>query len=117
MKEKERDRAREKERKNDRERVREIYIYIYIYISKLAYIVKGDPNAPFSIATTPRCRGGSYSFFGLLYFTLDPYLIMLSVKQGGIKYHFLSLWSPGPLANTLTAKPMSGIYIYTHIYI
>ena len=34
------------------------------------------------------CRGGRYSFPGLLYFTLDPYLIMLSVKQGGIK----SLW-------------------------
>ena len=42
---------------------------------------------------------------------------MLSVKQGGIKYHFLSLWydstryepeSPGPLANTLTITPMSG---------
>ena len=29
---------------------------------------------------------------GLLHFTLDPYLIMLRVKQGGIKYHFLSLW-------------------------
>ena len=32
------------------------------------------------------------TFPGLLHFTLDPYLIMLSVKQGGIKYHFLSLW-------------------------
>ena len=31
-------------------------------------------------------------FPGLLHFTLDPYLIMLSVKQGGIKYHFFSLW-------------------------
>ena len=59
---------------------------------KLATIVKGNPKAPFSIATTPRCRGGRYSFPGLLYFTLDPHLIMLSVKQGGIKYHFLSLW-------------------------
>ena len=59
---------------------------------KLATIVEGDPKAPFSIATTPRCRGGRYSFPGLLHFTLDPYLIMLSVKQGGIKYHFLSLW-------------------------
>ena len=28
----------------------------------------------------------------LLHFILDPYLIMLSVKQGSIKYHFLSLW-------------------------
>ena len=32
-----------------------------------------------------------YSFSGLLHFALDPYLIMLSVKQGGFKYHFLSL--------------------------
>ena len=28
----------------------------------LATIVEGDPKAPFSIATTPRCRGGRYSF-------------------------------------------------------
>ena len=28
---------------------------------KLATIVEGDPKAPFSIATTPRCRGGRYS--------------------------------------------------------
>ena len=59
---------------------------------KLATIVEGNPKAPFSIATTPMCRGGRYSFPGLLYFTLDPYLIMLSAKQGSIKYHFLSLW-------------------------
>ena len=64
------------------------------YISKvqLATIVEGDLKAPFSIATTPRCRGRRYSFPRLLHFTLDPYLIMLRVKQGGIKYHFLSLW-------------------------
>ena len=59
---------------------------------KLATIVEGNPKAPFSITTTPRCRGGHYYFPGWLYFTLDPHLIMLSVKQGGIKYHFLSLW-------------------------
>ncbi len=29
---------------------------------KLATVVEGDPKAPFSIATTPRCRGGRYSF-------------------------------------------------------
>ena len=28
---------------------------------RLATIVEGDPKAPFSIATTPRCRGGRYS--------------------------------------------------------
>ena len=70
----------------------EIYDNFYISKVKLATIVEGNPKAPVSIATTPRCRGGRYSFPGLLYFTLDPYLIMLSVKQGGIKYHFLSLW-------------------------
>ena len=37
--------------------------------------------ALFSIATTPRCRGGCYSFPGLIHFTLDAYLIMLSVKR------------------------------------
>ena len=35
---------------------------------------------------------GAAPFPGLLHFTLDPYLIMLSVEQGDIKYHFLSLW-------------------------
>ena len=28
----------------------------------LATIVEGDQKAPFSIATTPKCRGGRYSF-------------------------------------------------------
>ena len=51
-------------------------------------VVKGDPKGPFSIASTPRCREGHYSFPGLLHFILDNFLIMLSVKQGGIKYHF-----------------------------
>ena len=32
------------------------------HIVKLVTIVEGDPKAPFSIATTPRCRGGRYSF-------------------------------------------------------
>ena len=43
------------------------------------------------------------------------YLILLSVKKGGIKYHFESFGmarpgieprSPGPLANTLPTRPM-----------
>ena len=29
---------------------------------KLVTFVEGDPKAPFSIATTPRCRGGCYTF-------------------------------------------------------
>ena len=31
---------------------------------------------------------GATPFPGLVHFTLDPYIIMLSIKQGGIKYHF-----------------------------
>ena len=38
-----------------------IYIYIYSKV-KLATLVEGDLKAPFSIATTPKCRGGRYSF-------------------------------------------------------
>ena len=57
----------------------------------LATLVKGDPNAPFSIATTVRCKGGHYSIPWIASL-LDPYLIVLSAKQNGIKYHFLSHW-------------------------
>ena len=49
-------------------------------IYKLATIVEGDKKAPISIATTP--------FPGVLHFTLNPNFIMLSAKQGSIKYHF-----------------------------
>ena len=36
---------------------------------KLATLVEGNLKAPFSIATTPRCRGGNYSipWIALLY--------------------------------------------------
>ena len=33
-----------------------------ILSSKLATVVEGNQKASFSIATTPRCRGGFYSF-------------------------------------------------------
>ena len=47
---------------------------------------------PFRRTVVVPCVGaGATPFPGLLHFTLDPYLIMLSVKQRGIKYHFLSL--------------------------
>ena len=67
---------------------------------------------------------GATSFPGLLHFALEPYLIMVSVKQGSIKYHFwifgiihtgIEPRSPGPLANTLTKSKL--IYIYIYIYI
>ena len=67
----------------------------------MATLVEGDQKTSFSIVTTSRYKGGLYFIHGLLHFTLDPYLIMLSVKQGRIKNHFLSLlydsardWTP-----------------------
>ena len=58
---------------------------------KLATIVEGDPKAPFSIDITPSCKEERYSFPWIAPLYFDPYLIMLSAKQGGIKYYFLSL--------------------------
>ena len=49
---------------------------------KLAPVVEGDQKAPFSIGE------GATPFPGLLHFSLDTYFILLSIKQGGIKYHF-----------------------------
>ena len=60
-------------------------------------------------------------------FTLDKYLIMLdetliSVKQGGIKYHFFkNLYyddqglNPGLLANSVPPRPM-GLYITMYVF-
>ena len=80
----------------------------------MATFVEGDKKALFSIGTTPRYRGGRYSFPGLLHLTFDAYLTMLSVKQGGIKQYFwvfgmtrpgIEPQSPGPLVNTLLDRP------------
>ena len=75
-------------------------------------------------------REGATPFLGLLHFTLDPYLIMLSVKQGRIRYHFwvfgmtrlgIEPHYPGPLANTLLMSRVFAngpvMYIYSCIYI
>ena len=55
-------------------------------------------------------------FLELLHFTLDTYLVLLSVKHEGIKYHFkvfcmtrpgIKTRSPGPLRNTLPMRTMT----------
>ena len=76
-------------------------------------LVEGDPKAPFSIATTSRCRGWRYSFLRTdpLYPSSVPYN---SECGGGIKHHFfftrpgIERRFPRPLANILTLMPMSG---------
>ena len=47
---------------------------------------------PFELLPHRGVEEGATPFPGLLHFTFDPYLIMLSAKQGGIKYHFKILW-------------------------
>ena len=54
-----------------------------------ATVVKGDP---FQKLQHRGVGEGTNPFPGLLLFTLDTYLILLSVKQGGIKYYFKSIW-------------------------
>ena len=61
---------------------------IHTYEYKLVTVVEGISKAPFLIATTRGVGEGATPSPGFFHFTLDPYLIMLSVKQGGIKYHF-----------------------------
>ena len=52
-------------------------------------LVEGDPKAPFQYLLVAE---GATPFLGLPDLTFNPHLIMPSVKYGGIKYHFLSLW-------------------------
>ena len=81
----------------------------------MAAVVEGDSKAPFSIATTPMCMGECYSFPTIAQLYLDTYLIILSIKQGGIKYHFLSfrydsIWDwtavPRGISEHSTTTPM-----------
>ena len=49
-------------------------------------VVEGDQKAPFSLLLHQGIGEGATPFPGLLHFTLNTYLILLSVKQGGIEY-------------------------------
>ena len=66
-----------------------------------------------------------YTVHWIVSLTLDPYLIVLSVKQEGIKYYFLVFCMtvseneprcPGPLANTQTIMPLVYTYICNYLY-
>ena len=49
-----------------------VCVFRSIYIKKILTVVEGDPKAPFS---NLRVRKGATTFPGLLYFTLDTYLV------------------------------------------
>ena len=81
------------------------------YKSKLATVVVGDcrrgrlEGSLFSSYYTEALGEGATPFAGSLHFILDTYLIiMLSIKQGSIKYHFLSLWYDSTYDWTLVSR-------------
>ena len=86
-----------------------------IISSKESWSIVVDQKAPFSIATTPMCRGGPYSFPWIAPLTLDPYFLMPSVKQRDKKYHFCFLydstrnWTP-------VSRTIDEYSNYYHIY-
>ena len=93
-------------------------ISLYVKKVKLATIVEGDPKAPFSIATTPRCRGRA------LLLSLDCstlplmhtlYCWMLSKEVSSTIFKVFGMMrpgteprSPGPLTNTLPTSQWAG---------
>ena len=99
-----------------------IYIYIYIYI-KLAAIVEGNQKAPFSIATTLRCRGGRYSLPWIvpLYPRYIPYIAECLARRYQVPFLKSLVWcdlglNPGLPNHWWTFYPLS-LYIYIYIYI
>ena len=75
-------------------------VYIYLKKERISRINKkvGDHSRGwlegsfFNSYYTEVYGKGTNPFPGLLHFTLDVYLIILNIKQGAIKYLFLSLW-------------------------
>ena len=85
----------------------------------MATIVEGNPKALFLIATTPRCRGERFSFPWIvpLYSWSIPFNAECSARRHQVPFFWvfgmnrpgIEPGSPGPLANTLTIMPMSGL--------
>ena len=80
---------------------------------KLATIVEGDPKAPFSEATTPRCRGGRYSFpwMAPLYPWYIPYITECLARRYQVPFLKSLVWydlglNPGLLDHWRTLYPL-----------
>ena len=86
-----------------------------ISLNRLVTVVEGGPKAPFSIATTPSCRGERYSFpwIAPLYPWSLPYNAECQARKHQVTFFLvfcmarprIELGSPGPLANTLIIMP------------
>ena len=61
---------------------------------KLATVVEGDPKAPFSIATTPTCRGGRYSilWFAPLHPWSSPYNVECLARRYQVPFFESLVW-------------------------
>ena len=94
-----------------------IYIYIYIYNVKLAIIVEGDPKAPFSVATTPKCRVGRYSFHWIAPLTPNTLLTMLSVKQEASSTIFWVFGMSQPGIDPRSLGSWKTTFMYLHLII
>ena len=66
-------------------RRKELMTYV---LSTMVTVVERDPKAPFLITTTPRCKGEPHSFPWIVPLTFNSCLMLVNIKQGGIKYHF-----------------------------
>ena len=72
----------------------------------MATIVEGDQKVSFSIATTPRCRRGRYSFpwIAPLYPWYVPYIAECLARRYQVPFLKSLVW---PLPNTQSTRPMS----------
>ena len=101
-------------------------VYIYIYI-KFATLVEGDPKAPFSIATTLRCRVGCYSIpmsstMAPLYPWSSPYNAESKARWHQVPFFESLVWldlglNPSLPDHWWILYSLGPIYIYIYIYI
>ena len=79
----------------------------------MATVDAGNTKGLFSIAITQGVKQGTTLFIGLLHYTIDWYLIMMSVKQGRVKYYFLRLWYDSTRDSTPVSL-LANTHTHTH---
>ena len=117
-------RERERERYGKRKIVIQInnVIYIYSKVVKLAILAEGNQKAPFSIATTLRCRVKALLFFldcstlplirTLYYRVLSKDVSSTILNVFGMTSPGIEPMFPGPLANTLPIRNLRYVIYY-----
>ena len=80
-----------------------MFLTILLWV-RLATLVKGDPKASFSVATTPRCRGGRYSISWIAPFYSWS---LPECKARRNQVPFLSLWYDSAWDWTVVSQTIS----------